>query len=58
MSDRDASFFPAADMFTRAWSDFASKMLGVGMAFAPDSTPPDAAPPDALGHVQGLERVL
>lgn len=43
MNDGNSSFFPAADMFTRAWSDLASKMMGVGMAYAPESTPPDAA---------------
>jgi hypothetical protein len=42
-NDSAAGFFPTADMFTRAWSDFASKMMGAGLAFTPDSTPPDAA---------------
>lgn len=43
MSDNENPFFPGADMFTRAWSDFASQMMKAGVAFTPDSAPPQAA---------------
>ncbi len=43
MNEQTSNFFPGADIFTRMWSDFASKSMGAGVAFTPNSTPPEAA---------------
>ena len=43
MNDQPDSFFPGPDVFTRAWSDFATQMMQAGMAFTPNKTPPEAA---------------
>ena len=37
----DGSF--GGDAFTRMWSQFAAKMMELGLSFAPQATPPEAA---------------
>ncbi len=42
-NDQHTTTFPHADTFTRMWLDFATKVMGAGMAFSPEAMPPEAA---------------
>jgi septal ring factor EnvC (AmiA/AmiB activator) len=43
MTENGEQSFDPADMFTRMWTDFASKMAEAGASFDPEKPPPDAA---------------
>ncbi len=43
MNDLPQSGFPAADLFTRLWSEFAGKMMSSGMAFSPGNAAPEVS---------------